>query len=255
MIHLQFFDAHTVVRGDASRLAQIERLWSPFVRSLVALPADAKVLSVEGLDFPTILSKLVVDINALALASCPDLAIHAGAVDVGGRTIALPGTSGAGKSTLTAACVRAGMSYVSDEALCIRYDTSGVRAYPRPVALSPWSIHAIGLDDALSATRDSQNAAVSEFIVAPSVLGPICETPGPVRHVVVPRRGAGERAELSPWHRADAVALLLKLSFNHYQRPSDAFELMMNTVRSADVWVLRYSEPTNAARLLLERFG
>jgi len=264
MIHLEFFDSHVGVSTDSDRGRHIEALWAPFVRPPAELPPNAAILTVGGQDFTHALSAFAVGVNAFALSSCADLAVHAGVLHTGGATMALPGTSGAGKSTLTAACVRAGMGYVSDEALCLPYETSGVRAYPRPIALSLWSMKALGLADVaasskLNWTLELPDATalpnVTEFIVAASTLGETCLTPGPLRHVVVPRRSSERAAVLTPLHRADAVALMLKLSFNHFRRPADAFELMTETVRAADVWELSYSDPVEAALLLTDRFS
>jgi hypothetical protein len=264
MIHLEFFDSHVAVHAQPALGDQIKVLWPAFVRPSDELPDDAPVLDATGTCNARSLGAFAIEANAFALTACRDLAVHAGVVDLGGVTLALPGTSGAGKSTLTAACVQAGMGYVSDEALCLPYETSSVRAYPRPIALSLWSMKALGLDELaasskLNSTLEIPDAAalpdVTEFIVAPSALGKTCLTPGPLRHVVVPRRSSERAAALAPLHRADVVALMLKLSFNHFRRPADAFELMTETVRTADVWELSYSDPAEAALLLTDRFG
>jgi hypothetical protein len=63
--------------------------------------------------------------------------IHAGCVAVDGRAIVLPGRSLSGKSSLTAALVRAGASYYSDEYAVL--DHRGlVRPYARPLAMRPY---------------------------------------------------------------------------------------------------------------------
>jgi hypothetical protein len=62
--------------------------------------------------------------------------IHAGVVAVDGSAILLPGRSLSGKSTLTAALVRAGATYYSDEYALLAPD-GRVLPYPRPIALRP----------------------------------------------------------------------------------------------------------------------
>jgi hypothetical protein len=62
--------------------------------------------------------------------------IHAGCVVFEGRAIVLPGRTLAGKSTLTAALVRAGCTYYSDEYAVIGAD-GHVRPYARLLALRP----------------------------------------------------------------------------------------------------------------------
>jgi hypothetical protein len=62
--------------------------------------------------------------------------VHAGCVAVDGRAIVIPGRTMSGKSSLTAALVRAGAAYFSDEYAVL--DRHGlVRPYPRPLALRP----------------------------------------------------------------------------------------------------------------------
>lgn len=60
--------------------------------------------------------------------------VHAGCVVMDGRAIVLPGRTMSGKSSLTAALVRAGATYYSDEYAVL--DTQGmVRPYPRQLSL------------------------------------------------------------------------------------------------------------------------
>ncbi len=62
--------------------------------------------------------------------------VHAGCVSIDGRAIVIPGRSMTGKSSLTAALVRAGAAYFSDEYAVL--DRHGlVRPYPRPLSLRP----------------------------------------------------------------------------------------------------------------------
>ena len=62
--------------------------------------------------------------------------VHAGCVAVDGHAILLPGRSMSGKSSLTAALVRAGAEYYSDEYAVL--DSQGlVRPYPRALSIRP----------------------------------------------------------------------------------------------------------------------
>jgi hypothetical protein len=62
--------------------------------------------------------------------------IHAGAVGWRGRAIVIPGFSYSGKSTLTAALVRAGATYYSDEYAVFNGDGK-VRPFARPLQIRP----------------------------------------------------------------------------------------------------------------------
>ena len=64
--------------------------------------------------------------------------VHAGCVAVERQAIVLPGRTMSGKSSLTAALVRAGADYYSDEYAVL--DSRGlVRPYPRKLAVRPYS--------------------------------------------------------------------------------------------------------------------
>jgi len=60
--------------------------------------------------------------------------VHAGCVAVGSYALVLPGSTHAGKSTLTAALVRAGATYYSDEFAVLAPD-GRVHPYPRPLTM------------------------------------------------------------------------------------------------------------------------
>lgn len=63
--------------------------------------------------------------------------LHAGCVVVDDRAIVAPGRTMTGKSSLTAALVRAGATYYSDEYAVL--DAAGqVRPYPRPLSIRPY---------------------------------------------------------------------------------------------------------------------
>jgi hypothetical protein len=71
--------------------------------------------------------------NAIAAAS-DHVMIHAAAVG-GASAVLLPGASGAGKSTLAAACVRVGMSYLSDEYAVVDPHRGVIVPYAKPFSL------------------------------------------------------------------------------------------------------------------------
>src|SRR5262249_21355245 len=74
------------------------------------------------------LSKLVADLSKR------EIFVHAGVVEWRGRAIIIPGQTLSGKSSITAAFVRAGARYFSDEFALI--DANGrVRPYPKPLSM------------------------------------------------------------------------------------------------------------------------
>lgn len=252
---------------DASAAHAVRRLWQPFVDSEAALSAQA--VPVGDGSAPEQISRFAVGVNAAALDAAAAFAVHAGVVASSHGAIAMPATSGTGKSTLTAACLRRGFDYVSDEALCLAYpgdpsEPSGpggeVRPYPRPLALSAWSARAIaqGLEGAYGVQ------AGDEWLFTAADLGSaVAREPLRLGHVVVLDRrpddgaapGSLAKPELEPLPRPEAVTLLLRLSFNHYRRPSDAVQLAAQVISGAAAWRLRYADPHDAADLLWSALG
>jgi hypothetical protein len=72
--------------------------------------------------------------EAVLLRLPPLRAVHAGAVELSGKAILLPGSTHSGKSSLVAELLRRGAAYLSDEFALV--DADGfVHAYPRPILL------------------------------------------------------------------------------------------------------------------------
>lgn len=196
----------------------------------------------EGSALPGVLLSAV---NGAVLARTSYLAVHAGVVAVEGRNVAFPGRSGVGKSTLTAACLRRGCDYLSDEALCLDPETALVHPFPRPLALDArsWSLLADAPEEAHQRVQAERIIAAEEF-GARSV-----SEPSPLHEIVLPVRGS-DRLELGAVPRGDAIAALLRHAFNHYRMPVPALDVVHRVVAGARVWRLSYSDPLAAAALL-----
>jgi hypothetical protein len=220
--------------------------------------------------------RVLTELNTTALADVDSFAVHAGAVSAGGQVVAFPGGSGAGKSTLTAACLRADLDYVSDEALCVRWDTGAVLPYPRPIALSAWSAAAVGATgvgvtgvgatgvditavdvtgvDVTGVDLAGPAADGGERLFTAADLGAtVAAGPLTLAHVVLPSRADGRAGPtLEPVRRGEAVAELLRRSFSHWRRPERAFGLAHELVAAARTWRLTLSDPAEAARLIAD---
>lgn len=199
---------------------------------------------------------LLADVNREVLNRYRGYAVHAGTVAVDGVAVCFPGRSGQGKSTLAAACLLAGLGYVSDEALCIGGPGLVVTPYPRPLALSAHSLELLGLSipsgDDPPAPGEGRGA---ERYLSPARLGGrSVDGPLPLGHIVHLERAVGPPL-LEPIGRAASVPLLVSLSFNLYKRTETNLELVAAMARRARSWRLRYHDPRQAAALLAERLG
>lgn len=197
-----------------------------------------------------VLAWVLTEMNHAAVDGFGGFAVHAGVVARHGQAVAFPAPSGTGKTTLVAACLAAGFEYVSDEALCVDPGSGRLVPYPRPLALSSWSRHALGLDAARAVDLDPDEVAL-----APRWAGAaVAEAPVAVAHVVRLVRGDGPVA-LVPAARADAMALLLERSFNHYKQPEAAFRLAGDLARASRSWRLELGDPAEAAAVLAARLA
>lgn len=193
------------------------------------------------------LSSTLSAVNLTAVASTQLLAFHAAVVTRGPTTLVIPGRSGVGKSTLTACLLRDGWAYVSDEALALDWRTGGLRAYPRPMALSPWSCAAVGGVIGL--------AGDGEAVVRAADLEAVVDcTPGPVSTVALLERGGVEEVpRIVVADRNDALMELLQRGFTHHRDGGRALQLTAALLKGADVVRIRLGNPIAAAQLLTDR--
>jgi len=190
-----------------------------------------------------LIERFFATLNELVLDAYHGVAIHAGVVARGRSAIAIPGRSGAGKSTLTAACVAAGFSYVSDEALCIDRLTGDVLPYPRPLMLSEPSLRLF------SPKEGSRNSGDGKVALGPADLGGNTSS---VRlrlaDVVLVERGSA--LTLEPISPSVVVPELLERCFRGREDRGTTFELLAGVVRDCRAWRLGYVEAIDAAALL-----
>lgn len=246
----------TLTAQEAHQGAALRRLWAGFytqvpgVLSLRLASTPTPILLVDGtaqLPPPESAAGLIAHccaaLNRLSIEGYVGFAAHAGVIASGDVVLAIPGASGAGKTTLVAACVADGWHYGSDEALCVSRATGDVRPYPKPLALSEWSAAAVGLTGGVHSDGEL-------LVTAAELGGPQMSAPAPLTDVVQLNRLRGSEPHLVPLHRAESVAALLGMSFNHYQEPADSFALVTRLAQRCRAWRLTYSDPVAAAREL-----
>lgn len=197
---------------------------------------DCRKLGVAG-DSHRAFTSIVAGLNNAAIEQCPHFAVHSGVAARKDLIVAFPAGSGFGKTTLTAALVSKGFDFISDEALV--FDDSGiVLPYPKPFALSPWSAESLGLGH-----------VETETLVTAQDLGGRIGAGGPLTDLVLSEYGHSE-PELEPLPKSDAVAALIRFSFNHFKDPERAFRIATMVARDLRVWDLKYNEPSEAADLV-----
>ncbi len=200
------------------------------------------------------LAAVLTAVNEAAIDAFAGLAVHAGVVASGSSAIAFPAPSGTGKTTFAAAGLVAGFDYVSDEALCVDPATRRPVPYPRALALSPWSRHAVALDDIAGIELgDGEVAITADQIGARTVTAPL--DLAHIVHLQPALDGDARGCELTPAPRGEAMTWLFQRSFNHYKHPTESFHLLATLARKAQAWRLNYGDPLEAAALLRDRLG
>ena len=107
--------------------AESDSTYPLYFGSELIVDAHSKAFAVEA---------LLWHLNGAAVNRAgPLVVLHAGGVALDGAGAIISGPSGAGKTTLTAALVRAGFGYLTDEALAIDPVTGLLQPYPKALSI------------------------------------------------------------------------------------------------------------------------
>jgi hypothetical protein len=159
--------------------------------------------------------------------------VHAGVVACNGRALVLPGPSFAGKSTLTAALVRAGATYYSDEYAVL--DENGfVHPYARPLSMRG------------SGETRQTDVPVSAY---GGTAGTECL---PVHLVVFTEFRKGARWRAQDVSAGMAVLEMLKHSIPVQRTPARVMATLTAMLQNATIWSSPREEADELAAVLVE---
>ncbi|HEX7443497.1 MAG TPA: HPr-rel-A system PqqD family peptide chaperone [Acidimicrobiales bacterium] len=178
--------------------------------------------------------------------------LHAGAVRGPAGVAILPADSESGKSTLTAGLVRAGLGYLTDEAVAVDLGTGRVRAYPRAIGLGRGSW---GLFPEVAPAADDAAAGFfqDEWHVDPTALhaGALDSGPdAPIVLVVFPTYDPREPTRLESIGRPEALFSLLHNAFNLATEGEPAVAALEELTRRAELVRLVVSDLNEAVGLI-----
>lgn len=196
----------------------------------ITLARDGEVLETDPhTDYA--LDYLVWDVNQqVVAASGRRLLLHCGAVARDEHAVLVAAPSGGGKSTLTAALVRAGYAYGTDELVAVGRD-GDVDPHPKAIGLKQgsWAL----LDDLLPAPPAGLLDTSTRYVAPVAVAG------APLTPAVVVVRDDGDGAEpLAPISRAEAVVVLAGLAFNFVDAGPDRLPALAALVQRAQCYRL-----------------
>lgn len=185
------------------------------------------------------------------------LVIHAGVVATpAGSAVLLPAASGGGKTTLTAALVRAGFSFLSDEMAAIDPETRHVLPVPRSLFMKPGTFEALGIP------RPEISAAARRFLdgswpVTPDDLRPgSLGGPAPIGTIIAPAYRAGSETTIERVSRATGLMDLAAQAFNLSAFGGNAgIRLLGDVARSANCFRLGVGGLDEAVAYVAEASG
>ena len=214
--------------GDAVRYSLVDGL--PGLRTHAVYVDDD--LGVDADDPAYVLGYLTWHINqqVIGRGSAEHVLVHASGAVRDGVGVMFPAGQEAGKTTLVAGLVRAGYSYLTDEALAVDTDTLELLPYAKPLSIDPgsWSVLADLRPDLASPTSAylaDQWQVPAQHIRPGAVAGPSAG-----RVIVFPRYVADAPTTLESVGRADALASLLGHCFRFHERGARNFEVLARLV-------------------------
>ena len=191
-------------------------------------------LTMESADAQPVLHQFARDLIVHVANLAPEhVFVHAGVVSWRGNGIVLPGTSFAGKTTLTAALVRAGATYYSDEYAVV--DASGrVHPYARDLQMRE------------EGSPEQRSIAVAHLDGATGT------APIRVGHVIFARYAKGAAWNLQPVSRGMAALEMLRHAIPVQRTPARVMSTLAAMLEGATAWSSERGEADATAAMLLE---
>ena len=185
--------------------AETERAYPLSFGSELVVRAHSKAFAIET---------LLWHLNGAAVKRAdPYVVLHAGGVALNGAGVIISGPSGAGKTTLTAALVRAGFGYLTDEAVAIDPSTGLLHPYAKALCIKrgSWKLFADLRPPASDlspnvwhvAPADIRSDAIADLTPPSLVLLPTHASPDEADGV----------ADIQEIHRSAALVELFRQSF------------------------------------------
>jgi hypothetical protein len=182
------------------------------------------------------------------------LSVHAGVVAVGEQCVLLPAIAGSGKTTLTAALVKAGATYFSDEMALLGGPAMAVTPVPLSLTIKDGSAEPLR---ALYPEIETLTRHVREDFVPVRYLPPPAASlpmPGVTAHaqwMVFPTYSGRATTSLQPIDRPVALRRLLDESYFPPKKVTKQnVEYLVRWMRTVDCYELPFSSLAQAVELI-----
>jgi len=189
-----------------------------------------------------------------ALTSSSTYAVfHSAVLDDRGRGLLLPAASGSGKTTLTAALVRAGFGYLSDEAALVDPATRRVHAYPKPLSVKRplATARLLALPDEVA--REAPREPGQVWHLDATLLAADCRREVTAVGVIIfPRYEPDGHTVLQALSRSEAALRLLRCGVNDGARPPHGVALAAALAAGAACYELAVNDLAAAVALVAD---
>lgn len=205
---------------------------------------------------PHLCATLLWHVNRGVVASSPEhVLLHASAAERDGAVVVMSAPMESGKTTLVAGLLRAGLRYLTDEAVALDPDDLWVTPYPKPLSVDPGSWQVLA-DLKPELPVDSRHLGRKQWQVPPDEIRPGAVSPGgrPAL-VVLPRYVQGAQTRLEAVPRVEALEQLMSQRFAPDRDPRRDFEALARMVRSCACYRLESGDLEEAVRAVTAALG
>jgi hypothetical protein len=195
-------------------------------------------------------SLLLWHINQQAVASAVEdqLVLHAAAATRDGVTVVLPAAMESGKTTTVAGLIRAGFTYITDEAVALDRSSLAITEFPKPLSVDSGSWKVLADLKPPHAGMVNGQWQVAPHRIHPDAVGGA----SPPRLVVAPKYTPGAATELIPIRAAEMACEVANSTFAFADNPQPNLEAIARLVERADCYRLTIGD-LGAAVELIER--
>jgi hypothetical protein len=187
-------------------------------------------IEVRGRTRASFVNNIVFWLNRTATDPAYAVMSHAGGVERDGVACVLPADPESGKTTLTAGLVRAGFSYLSDEAVSFDWETGEIEPYPKPLSIDPGSQFLFPELRPPLVDDDSGQWQVPPLTIRPDSVGTRCRA----RFVVFPKYTADAPTRFEPLSRGEALVEMAKNTFKFSDHSRRALDALAEVIREVE---------------------
>jgi hypothetical protein len=180
---------------------------------------------------------------------------HAGGVELDGIGFVFPAHMESGKTTLTTGLVRAGFSYLTDEAVAFDPATGLIEPFPKPLSIDQGSHHLFPELAPAPAPGDDRAPDLQWQVPPDAIRADAVGRPCVARFIVFPRYDADASTELEALSRATTLMELATNTFEFRDHARNSLEVLARVVEGARGFRLVVGDLDDACAVIADLAG